>query len=133
MLAGRPVIACNSGGPLETVVNEKTGFLCESNPDIWANKMLLFVNDRLLTFKMRDTCRAHVESKFSNKELETVLNAVLGDTIKQHEKFAEMNSQTRKRITKLQKKTQRQSFFVAALLFLAFVPLAPFLFLLGKL
>lgn len=41
MLSGRPVIACNSGGPLETVVNGETGFLLDPSPHAWAEKMEL--------------------------------------------------------------------------------------------
>jgi len=41
MLSGRAVIACNSGGPLETVVNDETGFLLNPSPEAWAEKMEL--------------------------------------------------------------------------------------------
>ena len=34
-----PVIACNSGGPLETVMNNVTGFLCDSNPLAFSTAM----------------------------------------------------------------------------------------------
>lgn len=34
MAAARPVIAVASGGPLETVVHEETGFLCEPTPEV---------------------------------------------------------------------------------------------------
>ena len=44
MAAGRPVIAVNSGGPTETVVNEKTGYLCDAeNPKQWAQRMGSFL------------------------------------------------------------------------------------------
>ncbi|KAF8788542.1 Alpha-1 like protein [Argiope bruennichi] len=33
MLLGRPVLACSSGGPLETVLHEQTGFLCDATPN----------------------------------------------------------------------------------------------------
>jgi glycosyltransferase involved in cell wall biosynthesis len=33
MLAGKPVVASNHGGPTEIVVNEKTGYLVEPNND----------------------------------------------------------------------------------------------------
>lgn len=36
-LASKPVVACNSGGPLETVVDSKTGFLREPTAEAWAN------------------------------------------------------------------------------------------------
>ena len=34
-----PVIACNSGGPLETVLNDVTGFLCDPNPLAFSTAM----------------------------------------------------------------------------------------------
>jgi alpha-1,3/alpha-1,6-mannosyltransferase len=37
MYCGKPVIAVNSGGPLESVKHEETGFLCESNASAFAN------------------------------------------------------------------------------------------------
>ena len=39
MAAARPVIACNSGGPLETVSDGQTGHLCPPDPRLWAEKM----------------------------------------------------------------------------------------------
>ena len=39
MAAGRPVIASNSGGPLETVVHKSTGFLCQPQPEHFAQAM----------------------------------------------------------------------------------------------
>lgn len=39
MAAGRPVIACNSGGPQESVVDGSTGFLCEPTTDAFATAM----------------------------------------------------------------------------------------------
>jgi len=38
-----PVVACASGGPLETVANEKTGFLCDNNADSFAQCISLVV------------------------------------------------------------------------------------------
>ena len=40
MSHGRPVIACNSGGPIETVVSERTGYLCDANPESFGEAML---------------------------------------------------------------------------------------------
>lgn len=39
MAAGRPVVASDSGGPLETVVHEVTGFLCEPQPADFSQAM----------------------------------------------------------------------------------------------
>ncbi len=40
MAAGRPVIACDSGGPRETVLHGKTGMLCDPTPAAFAGAML---------------------------------------------------------------------------------------------
>jgi alpha-1,3/alpha-1,6-mannosyltransferase len=40
MTYGTPVIAVNSGGPLESVAHGETGFLCDSSPDAFADAML---------------------------------------------------------------------------------------------
>jgi len=40
MAAGRPVVACDSGGPRETVVHDRTGLLCEPTPAAFADALL---------------------------------------------------------------------------------------------
>ena len=37
MYMGCAVIASNSGGPLESIAHEKTGFLLQSKPRLWAD------------------------------------------------------------------------------------------------
>ncbi len=39
MAAGRPVIACNSGGPTESIIDGKTGYLCDPEPAAFAAAM----------------------------------------------------------------------------------------------
>lgn len=39
MAACKPVIACNSGGPRESIIHGKTGFLCEPTPQSFAVAM----------------------------------------------------------------------------------------------
>ena len=39
MRSGTPVIAVNSGGPVETILNGKTGFLCDQTPESFSNAM----------------------------------------------------------------------------------------------
>ena len=39
MYMGCIVIACSSGGPLESIANNKTGFLLESKPKVWADQI----------------------------------------------------------------------------------------------
>jgi len=39
MYMGCTVIACNSGGPLESIANEKTGYLIEPSEEKWGNRI----------------------------------------------------------------------------------------------
>lgn len=39
MVCGTPVIAVNSGGPLESILDGETGFLCESKPEAFGEAM----------------------------------------------------------------------------------------------
>ena len=41
-----PVVAVNTGGPLETVADGETGFLCAQKPEDFASAMQKFVQDR---------------------------------------------------------------------------------------
>jgi glycosyltransferase involved in cell wall biosynthesis len=43
MLLGTPVVAVNSGGPLETVLHEVSGFLCEQSAAAFAQAMLRLI------------------------------------------------------------------------------------------
>lgn len=47
MAAGRPVVACNSGGPTESVVDGKTGLLREFDAKAWAQAMAQLLVSRL--------------------------------------------------------------------------------------
>ncbi len=81
MYAGTPVIAVSSGGPLETVIDGKTGFLCENAPNAFAIDMLKFITDPKLASSMSDTCHSHVVKKFGlekfGNELQTALNSAV--------------------------------------------------------
>lgn len=39
MYMGCIVVACNSGGPLESIENEETGYLLEPNSKVWGEKL----------------------------------------------------------------------------------------------
>ena len=74
MLAGRPVIACNSGGPLETIIDGETGFLCSPNVNEWCNAMKKFIDDKELSSKMGKAGRKRVVKHFSRRALIRVIN-----------------------------------------------------------
>nr|XP_016849956.1 PREDICTED: alpha-1,3/1,6-mannosyltransferase ALG2 [Anolis carolinensis] len=62
-----PVIAVNSGGPLESIVNNQTGFLCEPLPTQFAEAMEKFVKDPALKRVMGAAGRTRVLEKFSSE------------------------------------------------------------------
>eukprot|EP01111_Echinosteliopsis_oligospora_P012125 TRINITY_DN4122_c0_g1_i1.p1 TRINITY_DN4122_c0_g1~~TRINITY_DN4122_c0_g1_i1.p1 ORF type:complete len:475 (+),score=91.40 TRINITY_DN4122_c0_g1_i1:66-1427(+) len=65
MYAARPVIAVNNGGPLETVKDGETGYLCESTPAAFCEAMRKLVVDRKKAKDMGDSARAWVKSRFN--------------------------------------------------------------------
>uniref|UniRef100_A0A8C8RHY9 Alpha-1,3/1,6-mannosyltransferase ALG2 n=1 Tax=Pelusios castaneus TaxID=367368 RepID=A0A8C8RHY9_9SAUR len=62
-----PVIAVNSGGPLESIINNVTGFLCDPFPTQFSEAMEKFVKDPALKSTMGAAGRARVSEKFSSK------------------------------------------------------------------
>ncbi|XP_030640154.1 alpha-1,3/1,6-mannosyltransferase ALG2 [Chanos chanos] len=60
-----PVIAVNSGGPLESVSHEETGFLCEPTPGSFSEAMKHFVSDPQLRQRMGEAGRERVLKYFS--------------------------------------------------------------------
>ena len=64
MASGKPVIAVDEGGPRETVVHEKTGYLCK-NVDEIAVCMALLANDPSLKERMGKEGRERVRRHFS--------------------------------------------------------------------
>ncbi|XP_057474553.1 uncharacterized protein LOC130762743 isoform X2 [Actinidia eriantha] len=79
MAAHKPVIACNSGGPVETIKNGATGFLCNPNPQEFALAMAKFVQDPQMAEGMGAEARKHVTESFSTKIFGQRLNQILVD------------------------------------------------------
>lgn len=79
MAAHKPVIACNSGGPVETVKNGVTGFLCESNPREFSLAMSKLIRDPQMAQIMGVEARRHVTESFSTKIFGQHLNQYLVD------------------------------------------------------
>jgi alpha-1,3/alpha-1,6-mannosyltransferase len=68
MAAGRPVVACSSGGPLESVVDGSTGWLCEPRAETWAEAISKLMEPGAAK-AMGVAARRHVMSKFSREFL----------------------------------------------------------------
>lgn len=83
MQAGRPVIATATGGPLETIINGKTGYLCdEPLVEIFAKRMKEFVDNKNLSKEMGEQGKQHVNENFSFKPFARNLNEHINDLLK---------------------------------------------------
>jgi alpha-1,3/alpha-1,6-mannosyltransferase len=80
MQAGRPVIATATGGPLETIIDGKTGYLC-SKPLIenFGKRMKEFVDNKTLSFQMGQEGKRHVNENFSFQPFARKLNEHIHD------------------------------------------------------
>jgi alpha-1,3/alpha-1,6-mannosyltransferase len=70
MAAGKPVVACDSGGPKESVAHGVTGFLCAPDPAAFAAAMVRVAGGRegqAAARRMGVLARQRVEWKFSRK------------------------------------------------------------------
>lgn len=65
MYCGKPVVAANSGGPTETVVHDKTGFLCDPTPFGFHQPLMKLIRNTNLVESMGEMGRKRVEQKFS--------------------------------------------------------------------
>lgn len=78
MTASKPVIACNSGGPCETVENNITGYLCKPLPEDMANFMYKIYLNNSSSKRMGENGKKRLEDKFSYQKFrEQVMDVVL--------------------------------------------------------
>jgi alpha-1,3/alpha-1,6-mannosyltransferase len=73
MASGKPVIACNSGGPLESIVQGETGYLCKPLPDMFAAAMKELMKEGV-SERMGRQAQVHVRGKFSRAAFGEKLN-----------------------------------------------------------
>lgn len=74
-----PVIAVNSGGPLETVEDHRTGYLCHPTVEDFAEKMKYLYENRNLATKMGERGRQRVIEHFSFNSFSQQLNELVGE------------------------------------------------------
>ncbi|XP_062170852.1 uncharacterized protein LOC133876562 [Alnus glutinosa] len=77
MAAHKPVIACNSGGPVETIKDGETGFLCDPTPRQFSLAMAKLTRDPETAKRMSKEARRHVTESFSTKIFGQRLNQYL--------------------------------------------------------
>jgi len=73
------VIACNSGGPLETIVDGVTGFLREPIPEDWAKVMLELLDSPERAMNMGLEARKRVINLFSQEHF---INSLENEMVK---------------------------------------------------
>lgn len=72
-----PVIAVSSGGPLETVDDEITGFLCEQTADAFSSAMSKFLSNSKLKLKLGDAGKKRMLKLFSYDTYEEQLHRIV--------------------------------------------------------
>jgi alpha-1,3/alpha-1,6-mannosyltransferase len=85
MYAGAPVLASNTGGPLETVLDGETGFLRDAShgPDEFAQAMVRLVLEPGLSLELGRKAHDHVSQSFGMEAFETHLDESLTATRQQ--------------------------------------------------
>jgi len=91
MYAGRPVVAVNSGGPMETIVHEKTGYLCEGTPEAFGQALLELVQNPKKAMELGKAGHEHVVATFGVKRFEREWVALVRETSKVGKKRWEIN------------------------------------------
>lgn len=81
-----PVLASNSGGPKETVLEKETGFLLSKRPEDWAEKMAVLCSDQKTRKEMGQKGRENVINQFSFKAFSTFADSFVKKTISSPEK-----------------------------------------------
>lgn len=76
MYCERPVIATNTGGPLETVQNNVTGYLVKSNPEEFAKAMQTLISDPQKQRELGSSARTRVIQNFSFLAFQQKLNSI---------------------------------------------------------
>mmetsp|Transcript_25582 Transcript_25582/g.101014 ORF Transcript_25582/g.101014 Transcript_25582/m.101014 type:complete len:130 (+) Transcript_25582:1547-1936(+) len=90
MAASRAVIACNSGGPLETIEEGVTGFLCEASGEAFANQLAILLLDQRRARQMGENGLKRAEAFFSRKAFSGKFEAaVLTALAMSHRDFSE--------------------------------------------
>ena len=78
MASGRPVIACDSGGPRESILHGTTGYLCQPTAHGFAEAMTRLSDASLAKrSEMGKAARRHIEENFSRSKLGDAIEEIL--------------------------------------------------------
>lgn len=81
MAARKAVIACDSGGPRESMQNESTGFLCKAEAREFAGAMGVLLTQPSRANVMGKAARRHVERQFSRGRFGELLEEILEEMV----------------------------------------------------
>ncbi len=79
MASGTPVVAVREAGPVETVVDGETGFLCERDPAELGEALARILGDTALRDRMGAAAREHVVANFTWDRSVAQLASLLGE------------------------------------------------------
>jgi alpha-1,3/alpha-1,6-mannosyltransferase len=77
MMAGRPVVACRSGGPTEIVLDGGTGFLCDPTPNRVAGALSRLITEPELAARLGRRSRVEALNRFSRSSFGARIQAVV--------------------------------------------------------
>jgi alpha-1,3/alpha-1,6-mannosyltransferase len=78
--AGTPCLAVNSGGPIETVRDDETGFLRDPTPEAFGDALFVLIEDPQKATRMGQVGRNHVETIFGTKRFEKEWKVLIEET-----------------------------------------------------
>jgi glycosyltransferase involved in cell wall biosynthesis len=89
MASGKPVIAVRRGGPVESIIHERTGLLCDDTPQAFAEAMHRLADDASLHARCASHARARAE-QFGWGGLVDRIDGYLEDVAAGHERVVEV-------------------------------------------
>lgn len=89
MYASVPVVAVNSGGPLESIVEGETGFLRPPEESAWAEAVAEILGDESQKKRMGAAGRERVTNNFSLQAFHATLNTAVRRLVEGHARKAE--------------------------------------------
>ncbi|GJD08727.1 Alpha-1,3/1,6-mannosyltransferase ALG2 [Galdieria sulphuraria] len=81
MAMKKPVIAHNSGGPKETIIDGETGLLCEDSPEDFACAIVKLLEDEKWAQKLGEEGFLRVKRRFSREALANQLDDMVSELI----------------------------------------------------
>jgi alpha-1,3/alpha-1,6-mannosyltransferase len=85
MYLGTPVVAVNSGGPRETILDQTTGYLCSPTPSAFGTAIHEIISNPTLCQQMSDAATHHVRTNFNRTKQQHELNALIIQCIQQRQ------------------------------------------------